>query len=364
MLDISIERTKAPKAKPEMANVSFGTTFTDHMFLMDYSDEAGWHDPRIVPYAPLSLDPSAVILHYAMGVFEGLKAYRTAEGRIQLFRPDCNAERLKNSAERLSLPQPEPADVLQAIRTLVDLERDWVPSEPGTSLYIRPFLISVEPDLSLHRCDRSLFAIILSPVGCYYKTGLQPVSIAIESEDARTVRGGTGYTKCGGNYAAAQRAGLRAERQGISQVLWLDGVHRKYIEEVGSMNVLFRIGGEIVTPTLENGTVLPGVTRRSILRMLRDKGYSVTERLFSVDELAAACESGALEEAWGCGTAAVVSPIGALLYQGKQYVIGGGKIGALTQALYDELTGIQWGTRPDPYGWIVPVEEGLAAACR
>lgn len=355
-MNITVEKAKTLKAKPDMANVAFGTVFTDHMFLMDYDSARGWHDARIVPYGPLAIDPSAVILHYAMGVFEGLKAYRTAAGRIQLFRPDCNIERLNNSAARMSLPQLDPADVLEAIRALVSLERDWVPSEPGTSLYIRPFLFSVEKDLSLHNCDACVFAIILSPVGCYYKTGLSPVTIAIEREDARTVRGGTGYAKCGGNYAAAQRAGLRAERRGVSQVLWLDGVHQQYIEEVGSMNVMFRIGEEIVTPTLETGTVLPGVTRRSILQLLRDEGKTVSERLFSVTELADACAAGTLREAWGCGTAAVVSPIGRLLYGEREYRVGDGGIGPLTQRLYDELTGIQWGRVPDRYGWIVPVD--------
>ncbi len=356
MLNIRIEKTTQPKPKPEMSKVSFGTTFTDHMFLMDYSAREGWHGARIVPYGPLPLDPSAAVLHYAMDVFEGFKAYRTAENKIQLFRPQCNIERMNNSADRLSLPRLDPDDVLQAVRALVSLDRDWVPSGAGESLYIRPLLMSVEPDLSLHCTERCLFVIILSPVGCYYKTGLQPVSIAIEDEDARTVRGGTGFAKCGGNYAAAQRAGMRAEQQGISQVLWLDGATKRYIEEVGSMNVMFRLRDEIVTPTLETGTVLPGVTRRSIIQMLSDEGQEVSERLFPVDEFVAAVETGAIEEAWGCGTAAVVSPIGKLIYQGKEYVIGDGGIGPLSQRLYNELTDIQWGRVPDPHGWIVPVD--------
>ena len=356
MLNIRIEKTTQPKAKPDMSKVSFGTTFTDHMFLMDYSPAEGWHDPRIVPYGPLPIDPSAAVLHYAMEVFEGLKAYRTAEGKIQLFRPDCNIERINNSAERLSLPQVDPDDAMQAIKALVALDQDWVPSGEGESLYIRPVLMSVEPDVSLHCVDRCMFFVILSPVACYYKTGLKPVTIAIEDQDARTVRGGTGFAKCGGNYAAAQRAGMRAEAKGIAQVLWLDGATKTYIEEVGSMNVMFKINGKIVTPTLETGTVLPGVTRRSIVQMLRDQGYTVEERLFSVDEFIEAVGSGSIEEAWGCGTAAVVSPIGKLIYQDREYTIGDGNIGPLTQKLYDELTGMQWGRLPDPYGWIVPVE--------
>lgn len=355
MLNIRIEKTTAPKAKPDMSKVSFGTTFSDHMFLMDYSDAKGWYDPRIVPYGPLSIDPSAAVLNYAMEVFEGLKAYRTADNKVQLFRPDCNIERMNNSAERLSLPKIDPDDALQAIKALVELDKDWVPSGEGESLYIRPILFSVEPDVSLHCTERCMFVVICSPVACYYKTGLKPVSIAIETEDARTVRGGTGFAKCGGNYAAAQRAGMRAEAQGISQVLWLDGASKTYIEEVGSMNVMFKINGEVVTPTLETGTVLPGVTRRSIIQLLKDRGQSVTERLFSVQEFVEAVEAGAIEEAWGCGTAAVVSPIGKLIYNGKEYTIGDGSIGTLTQSLYDELTGIQWGKRADAYGWVFPV---------
>lgn len=355
MLNIRIEKTTAPKAKPDMSKVSFGTTFTDHMFLMDYSNAEGWHDPRIVPYGPLAIDPSAAVLNYAMEVFEGLKAYRTADNKIQLFRPDCNIERMNNSAERLSLPQVDPDDALQAIKTLVELDKDWVPSGEGESLYIRPILMSVEPDVSLHCTERCMFVVICSPVACYYKTGLKPVSIAIETEDSRTVRGGTGFAKCGGNYAAAQRAGMRAEAAGISQVLWLDGATKTYIEEVGSMNVMFKINGEVVTPTLETGTVLPGVTRRSIIQLLKDRKQSVTERLFSVQEFVEAVEAGAIEEAWGCGTAAVVSPIGKLIYNGKEYTIGDGSIGSLTQSLYDELTGIQWGKQDDPHGWVFPV---------
>lgn len=355
MLNIRIEKTTAPKAKPDMSKVSFGTTFTDHMFLMDYSDAEGWHDPRIVPYGPLPIEPSAAVLNYAMEVFEGLKAYRTAENKIQLFRPDCNIERMNNSADRLSLPRIDPDDALQAIKTLVELDKDWVPSGEGESLYIRPILMSVEPDVSLHCTERCMFVVILSPVACYYKTGLKPVSIAIETEDSRTVRGGTGFAKCGGNYAAAQRAGMRAEAQGISQVLWLDGATKKYIEEVGSMNVMFKIDGEVITPTLQTGTVLPGVTRRSIIQLLHDRKQAITERLLSVDEFIKAVEDGLIEEAWGCGTAAVVSPIGKLIYNGKEYVIGDGSIGPLTQSLYDELTGIQWGKREDSHGWIFPV---------
>ena len=355
MLDIRIEKRTDLKEKPDMSTVAFGRTFTDHMFLMDYTPERGWFDPRIVPYGPIPVDPSAAVLNYAMIVFEGLKAYRTEDGHIQLFRPDCNAERLNNSAERLSLPQLPEEDFLQAVETLVALDESWVPSGKGESLYIRPVLMSVEPDVSLHCCDQCLFYIILSPVGQYFKEGLNPVTIAIEAHDSRSVQGGTGYAKCGGNYAAAQRAGLKAEKNGISQVLWLDGATKKYIEEVGGMNVMFKIGDEIVTPTLETGTVLPGVTRRSLIQLLQDKGYKVSERLISVDEFLKAIEDGSLNEAWGCGTSAVVAPIGKLIYEGKDFIVGDGGIGKLTQELYDELTGIQWGRVEDKYGWTVEV---------
>ena len=355
MLDIKVTKASTLKEKPDASTIPFGTYFTDHMFLMDYNNKDGWHDARIVPYGPITMDPAACVYHYAMEVFEGLKAYRTESGDVQLFRPDCNAERMNNSAIRLSLPTVPVEDFIQAVKALVEVDKDWVPAKKGESLYIRPFLMSVEPDLSLHCSERCMFAIICCPVGNYYKEGLQPVSIAIEEEDSRTVKGGTGFAKCGGNYAAAQRAGLRAEAKGISQVLWLDGASKTYIEEVGSMNVMFKIGGEIITPTLETGTVLPGVTRRSIVQLLKEEGYKITERLVTVEEILTAAKEGRIEEAFGCGTAAVVSPIGKLIFEGKDYVMGDGGIGPLTHKLYDELTGLQWGLIPDTHGWIYKV---------
>ena len=349
--DISITRTASPKAKPaDESKLGFGRIFTDHMFCMDYSPERGWYDLRIVPFGPIALHPASTVFHYGAEIFEGLKAYRTASGEIRLFRPLENIRRLNNSAERLCLPQIDEELWTEALDTLITLERDWVPHSEGTSLYIRPFLYGNDPHLGVHAVHAASFVIICSPVGAYYAEGINPVRIAIESEDVRAVRGGTGYAKCGGNYAASLRAGERAEKQGFTQVLWLDGVERKYIEEVGSMNVMFKIKGEIVTPKL-TGSVLPGITRKSCIELLRDRGYTVSERLISVDELFAAAKDGTLEEAWGTGTAAVVSPIGSLSYRGEEFTVNGGAIGPVTQSLYDTLTGIQWGRLEDPYGW-------------
>ena len=350
-MQITIEKTKNPKVKPT-ENLGFGAYFTDHMFVMDYDRAHGWHDAKIVPFGNLSLHPAATVFHYGAEIFEGLKAYRRDDGKVQFFRPIENARRLNNSAERLRLPQIPEEDFLEALTTLVRLDEDWVPSGKGESLYIRPFLFGNDEKLGVHSIDHARFLIILSPSGSYYKEGINPVKIIIEEEDVRAVRGGTGYAKCGGNYAASNRAGEKAEEKGYSQVLWLDGVERKYIEEVGAMNVMFKIAGEIVTPKL-TGSILPGITRKSCIEVLKDKGFTVSERLLAVDELVNAMKNGTLEEAWGCGTAAVVSPIGTLYYGGKEYVVNGGKIGEVTQDLYDTLTGIQWGRLEDKYGWTV-----------
>lgn len=351
-MKISITKTTAPKAKPvDESKLGFGKIFTDHMFIMDYSAEEGWHDARIVPFDYLPIHPASTVLHYGTEIFEGLKAYRTADGSINMFRPMENIRRMNNSAERLCLPQIDEKDHLQIFDTMVELEKDWIPHSDGTSLYLRPFMFGNEPHLGVHAVKEATYVLICSPVGAYYAEGINPVKIAIESEDVRAVKGGTGYAKCGGNYAASLRAGEKAEKKGFTQVLWLDGVNRKYIEEVGSMNVMFKIDGEIVTPEL-TGSVLPGVTRKSCVELLKAKGFKVSERLISVDELYEAAKSGKLEEAWGTGTAAVVSPIGWLSYKGEEFVVNGGKIGDVTQNLYDELTGIQWGKIDDKYDWI------------
>ena len=352
MVDIKITRASVLKEKPASSTLVYGKSMTDHMFIVDYDEGQGWHDPRIVPYGPLQIDPAAKVLHYAEEIFEGLKAYRTADGTIQLFRPLDNIARMNKSAERLCLPQIPEELALAGITELVKLERDWVPHEEGTSLYIRPFMIGTDPALGVHSSHHVQYIVIVCPVGAYYPEGLAPVKIYVESEDVRAVKGGTGMAKTGGNYAASLRAGDRAEKQGYSQVLWLDGVHRKYIEEVGAMNVMFKVNGKILTPDL-NGSVLDGITRRSCIQPLKDWGYEVEERRISYEELFQAAEDGTLEEAWGTGTAAVVSPIGELAMEGKKVTVSGNKIGELTQKLYDNLTGIQWGRLADPHNWIM-----------
>ncbi|MBQ3331283.1 MAG: branched-chain amino acid aminotransferase [Ruminococcus sp.] len=337
-MDIKVTLNPNPKAKPtDSSALGFGKIFTDHMFRWSWNSEEGWHDPRIVPFERLSIHPASTVLHYGSEIFEGLKAYRRADGKVQLFRPIENIRRMNNSAERLCLPQMPEEDFMQALIEFVRLEQDWTPSDKGTSLYLRPFMFGDDESLGVHAVHNAEFIIIASPVGSYYKEGLNPVKIMIEDQDVRAVRGGTGYAKCGGNYAASNRAGERAEQQGYSQVLWLDGVERKYIEEVGAMNVMFKINGEIVTPKL-TGSILPGITRKSCIELLQSEGIEVSERLLSVDELAQAMTDGTLEEAWGCGTAAVISPIG-----------------ELSQHLYDTVTGIQWGEIEDKFGWTVEV---------
>lgn len=355
-MDIKINRIENPKQKPDPNKLGFGQYFTDHMFIMDWTEGRGWHDARIVPYGPLEMSPASTALHYGAEIFEGMKAYHTADGKVQLFRPYENAKRLNSSAERLCLPELPEEDFVEAVKTLVSIDKDWVPTAPGTSLYVRPFMIGDDHTLGVHGVHHALFIVILSPVGSYYKEGLNPVSIMIETEDVRVAgKGGTGYTKCGGNYAASTRAGKKAELKGYSQVLWLDAVERKYIEEVGAMNVMFKINGEVVTPALV-GSILPGITRKSCLHILEDKGIKAVEKRITLDELTAAVENGTLEEAWGTGTAAVISPIGLLEVNGKKYVINNGKIGEVSQMLYDEITGIQSGKKPDKYNWTVEVK--------
>lgn len=349
-MNITITKTTHPGTLPPSDQLGFGTVFTDHMFLMDYSADKGWHDARVVPYGPITMSPAASVLHYGTEVFEGMKAYRRPDGGVQLFRPWENVARLNRSCERLGLPQLDPDDALQAIKTVVKVDENWVPSDPGTSLYIRPFLYGTDPTLALHGVHEATFAIILSPSGSYFKNGLQPVPIMVETEDVRAVRGGTGEAKCGGNYGASNRAGERAFANGYSQVLWLDGVEHKYVEEGGGMNVVFKIDGKIITPML-TGSILPGVTRRSCIQLFKDWGMPVEERLISVDELFEAAASGKLEEAMCVGTAAVICPIGELTYEGKDYVINDFKIGPVAQKLYDTLTGIQWGNVADPHEW-------------
>ena len=351
MLDIKITKTTAPKEKPK-GNLGFGRIFTDHMFVMDYTQGVGWHDPRIVPYQDLTLSPAAMVFHYGQEMFEGLKAYKGDDGANYLFRPDMNAKRTNDTNDRLCIPRVPEEDYVQAVKAIVSVDQDWIPTAPGTSLYIRPFMVGLDAALGVHSSHHCQYIVIVCPVGAYYPEGLDPVKIYVEDQDVRAVKGGTGMAKTGGNYAASLRAGDRAEANGYSQVLWLDGVHRKYIEEVGSMNVMFKVAGKILTPDL-NGSVLDGITRRSCIQLLKDWGYEVEERRISAEELFEAAENGTLEEAWGTGTAAVVSPIGELAMGDKKVTVSGNQIGEVTQRLYDALTDIQWGRAQDPHDWIM-----------
>ncbi len=351
-MEIRIEKTTAPKAKPaDESKLGFGHIFTDHMFMMDYDAGQGWHDARIVPYGNIELSPAAMVLHYGQEIFEGMKAYRTADGTIQFFRPEENFKRLNLSAERLVIPQIPVEDALQALHTLVEVDKDWVPHTDGASLYIRPFVFAADPFLGVRPGEKYYFMIICSPSGAYYSTGLEPVSIYVETKYVRAVRGGMGFTKTGGNYAASLHSQDDAHKLNYSQVLWLDGIEQKYIEEVGSMNIMFVIDGEVVTPQLQ-GSVLGGITRKSILELCRKWGLKTSERRITIQEVADAYDAGKLEEVFGTGTAAVVSPVGHLRWGDKVMEIGNNKIGALTQRLYDTLTGMQYGKLPDDMGWI------------
>ena len=355
MLDIKITKTTNPQPKPAKGQkLGFGKIFTDHMFVMNYTEGKGWHDPRIEPFHNISLSPAAMVYHYGQEMFEGLKAYKGPDGNVFLFRPDMNAKRTNDTNDRLGIPQIPVEDFVQAVAAIVDVDRDWIPTEPGTSLYVRPFIIATDEFLGVAPSKTYLFMVILSPSGAYYESGLAPVGIWIEDEYVRAVRGGMGFAKTGGNYAASLIAQQKAHDAGYSQVLWLDGVERKYIEEVGAMNIFFKIAGKIVTPSL-NGSILPGITRNSVLQLCRDWGYEVEERKISADELLEAQANGTLEECFGTGTAAVISPVGKLRYKDDVMTINGGSIGPVSQKLYDTITGIQTGILPDEKGWRVKV---------
>ena len=355
MLNIRVTKTEHPKTKPAKGEkLGFGHIFTDHMFIMNYTEGKGWHDPRIEPFHDLSLSPAAMVFHYGQEMFEGLKAYKDEQGNAYLFRPDMNAKRANNSNDRLCIPRIPEEDFVQAVEELVRVERDWIPTDEGPSLYIRPFIIATDDFLGVAPSKTYLFMIILSPSGAYYESGLAPVGIWIEDEYVRAVRGGMGFTKAGGNYAVSLKGQVKAHDDGYAQVLWLDGVERKYIEEVGAMNIFFKIDGTVVTPMLA-GSILPGITRNSVLQLCRDWGLPTEERRISVDELIAAQHEGKLEEVFGTGTAAVISPVGKLRYKDEVMTIGGGKIGPLSQKLNDTVTGIQLGHVADPYGWRVKV---------
>ena len=351
---IQIERRKDLLQKPDYDHLGFGKYFTDHMFVMNYDEGKGWHDPRVVPYGNFSFDPATTVFHYAQEIFEGMKAFKNGD-KIVLFRPDCNFARMNESCERLCIPKLDPAVCMEGLMALIKTDADWVPTKEGTSLYIRPTLIGTEKFLGVKTSKSYVFYIILSPVAAYYEHGLEPVRIYVEEHFSRAAAGGTGSIKCGGNYAASLIAGEKAKELGFEQVLWLDAREKKYVEEVGSMNIFFVINGTVVTPAL-NGSILPGITRRSVVQVLKDKGIPVEERRISMDEIVAAAENGTLDECFGTGTAAVISPVGVLGYQGKEFVVNHNKIGKIAQLAYDTIVGMQKQKIADPYGWVVEVK--------
>jgi branched-chain amino acid aminotransferase len=354
-MQIRFERNLNPKAKPtDQTKLGFGQIFTDHMFVMDYVEGNGWMDPRIVPYGPLALDPATSVFHYGQTIFEGLKAYRTANGSIQLFRPHANMKRINLSNDRMVIPVIDEEFAVGAVKKLVDIERDWIPSAPGTSLYIRPFIFATDPYLGVRASKTYKFIVILSPSGAYYPKGLDPVDIFVENHYVRAVKGGTGSAKTAGNYASSLKSQTEAYAKGFVQVLWLDGIERRYIEEVGAMNVFFRFGDELVTPALE-GSILPGITRDSVLTLAKSWGLKAAERRITIDEVAEQHDAGRLTEVFGSGTAAVISPVGCLVWNDKRMCLNEGRIGPWSQRFYDALIGIQYGTQPDPFGWIETV---------
>lgn len=353
-MNIKFEKAVQLKPKPDVNHLGFGKYYTDHMFMLDWYEDKGFVDARIIPYAPIEFDPASLVLHYAQETFEGMKAYKTQDGRVLLFRPEMNALRFQKSNERLCMPILPIEDFVKAVETLVKLEQEWVPSKLGTSLYIRPFMFAYQAKLGVHAANHYKFLVILSPVGSYYKDGLKPVKIHVEDEFVRAVKGGTGFAKCGGNYASSILAQAKAERQGYDQVLWLDGIEHRYIEEVGTMNVMFVIDNKVITPPLQ-GSVLPGITRDSMLTLLKHKGFIVEEKPISIQELMHAAQEGRLKEAFGTGTAAVISPIGMLEYKNKVF-FENNQTGPIAQMLYDTLTGIQTGVLEDSFGWTYEVK--------
>jgi len=356
MDNIKIIKSENLKSRPDENNLGFGSKFTDYMFIMDYNPEQGWHDPRIEPYSNLELDPATMFLHYGQGVFEGLKAYVTNNNTIQLFRPEENINRLYNSCKKLCIPVFDKEFALDALKQLVLLDKEWIPRAEGTSLYIRPVIISTDPYLGVRASQTYKFFIILSPVGAYYPEGFNPIKIWVTKNHVRAVRGGLGEAKTPGNYAASLYAGEEAHKKGYSQVLWLDGIEQKYVEEVGSMNIFFVIDDEIITPEL-NGSILPGVTRDSVIKLLKYWKKPLIERKISIDEVIEAHGNKKYLEVFGTGTAAVISPVGLIKYGENEYVINDGKVGKITQELYDEITDIQYGRKQDILNWIQILEK-------
>ncbi len=357
-MEIKVIEAAPEKRKPKPANESqlgFGKIFTDHFFTMTWSSGKGWHDPLVEPYRPLQIDPTAMCLHYGQEIFEGMKAYRGKDGNgVYLFRPTENIKRMNVSAERLCMPQIEEKLFMEALEKLLSVDQGWIPRSEGSSLYIRPTMIATERALGVHPSNEYLFFIIMSPVGAYYAEGFSPTRIYVTEEYIRSAPGGIGYCKAAGNYAASLYANEIAKNIGYTQVLWLDAMERKYVEEVGTSNIFFLIDDELITPPL-SGTILPGVTRNSIIQLAKKWGVTVSERKLSMDEITASIGNGKLQEAFASGTAAVVSPVGWIFYRNQEYALAEGKVGKLTQRLYDEILNIQCGTKEDPFGWRVKV---------
>jgi len=357
-MDIKITKAEGDQLKPkpeDESQIGFGSIFTDHIFLMDYVEKKGWHNPRIEPYADLRLDPAAMALHYGQEIFEGLKAYYGRDGHIYLFRARDNFLRMNRSAERLCMPKINIDLVMEGLKELILLDRDWIPRSPGSSLYVRPTMLATEPHLGVRPSKEYLFYIIIGPVGAYYKEGLNPVKIYVEDTYIRAAVGGTGYIKTGGNYAASLLAAEKAKEKGFTQVLWLDACERRYVEEVGTMNIFFVMDDEVITSPL-TGSILPGITRDSVIQLLKSWDIKVSERKLSIDEVVEASEDGTLKEVFGTGTAAVISPVGQITYKGKDYVISEGKMGELSQRLYDEIVAIQYAEKDDPFGWRIRLD--------
>ncbi len=356
MMIFPVTRTEHPKPHPADDDLRFGQVFTDHMFMMEYDEGRGWHDGRIVPYAPFTLDPACCVLHYAQAVFDGLKAFRGDDGKIRVFRCDKHAARLNRSCEQLCIPQLDPDLVQDSIKALVGVDASWVPKKRGTAVYIRPTVIATETFLGVHPARSYLYYVILSPVGAYYKEGLNPVRILATDSYVRAVPGGLGAAKTAANYAASLYAGREAEREGYAQVLWLNGHNREFLDEVGSMNIMLRLGDTIVTPPLTSGTILDGITRQSVLQILKDWNVRVEERAVSIHEVMQAHQDGTLKEMWGTGTAVVISPVGELGFRDRRMVINGGETGEMTKRLYETIAAVQYGQTNDQHGWMSPVE--------
>jgi branched-chain amino acid aminotransferase len=350
-MELTITRAEQLKSPPDDSDLSFGTIFTDHMFNMDFEPDRGWHNPRIEPYSPFEMDPATMILHYGQGIFEGLKAYRNKSGGIQLFRPKENFKRINRSARALCIPEIDEEFGVDALKQLLSIEKHWVPSSPETSLYIRPTIIATDPFLGLRSSFTYRFFIILSPVGAYYPEGFNPVKIWVTNKHVRAVRGGLGAVKTPGNYAASLFATEEAHKNGYTQVLWLDGVELQYVEEVGAMNIFFIIDDELISPALQ-GSILPGITRDSVLSLAKYWGMNVTERKISINEVFDAHASGKLQEVFGSGTAAVISPVGEIKYEEKNIIIHNGTAGSMSQKFYTAITDIQYGNVEDSMGWI------------